>query len=216
MDFINNLFQSSNEREIEKSRQTRHNERQVEQDLAIYDDQISKLTQERDNVWKQARELLKSGRQAEAQQKLIYYKKYNLLLMKLEKQKAYLTGQTIQLRTTGNAIETMVHICTFAAGQDFNPNGLSETIDEIQEINQDVDDVNKQMNDALEHDIANMKDSEEYGSIKCEDVDLMAVLEKECVAEITGKGPLSAPPDQPEDLELMKSTERLKKLLGGK
>ncbi len=41
--------------------------------------------------------------------------------------------------------------------------------------------------------------SEEYGSIHYESVNLMATLEKECVAEITGKGPLSETTDQPED-----------------
>ncbi|MBR6323629.1 MAG: hypothetical protein IKR62_01505, partial [Victivallales bacterium] len=64
-------FKSREEREREQRRERRRNERKVEQDIEKFDDAIAKLTEERTKVWNQARELLKSGRKAEAQRTLL-------------------------------------------------------------------------------------------------------------------------------------------------
>ena len=93
MAILDNLFKSAKELENEKRRQARQNERKVEQDLDSFDEKITALAKRRDDAWSQARELLKSGRKAEAQRTLLYYKRYDLLINKLENQKAFLTSQ---------------------------------------------------------------------------------------------------------------------------
>ena len=172
------------------------------------------MVKQRDAAWSQARELLKSGRKADAQRALLYYKRYDLLIVKLEKQKAFLTSQAAQIHCTGNAAVTLAHIRKLAADQNIDPDTLAENLDEIDLITQDIADGDKQMNDAFDRDLGNMAKAEASSEILYEDADLMAALENECIAEIDGQAP---PSENTSDTAagIAEGAERLKKLLGG-
>ena len=216
MAIFDTLFKSNREIENERRRQARRNERKVDQDLAGFDDQILALVKQRDAAWGEARELLKSGRKAEAQRQLLYYKRYDLQITKLENQKAFLTGQAVQIRSTGNAAATLADIRTMATGQGIDPDALDENLSEMELITQDISDSDKQMSAAFDRDIDNMRKAEANGSIHYEDTDLMAALENECVAEISGQSAPAETTAQSNDQGLSEGAERLKKLLGGK
>ena len=206
-----NCFKSAKELENEKRREAHHNERLVEQALDNYDFQIAKLIKQRDAVWSQARELLKSGRRADAQRTLIYFKRYDLSISKLENQKAYLTDKVIQISSTGNAAAALAYIRKMAASQNINPETLAENIEEMDIITQDIADTDKQMTNAFNRDLSHMAKEEASAGIQYEDAELMAALEKECVAEINGQ---AVPAEKNSALD--EGVERLKKLLGGK
>ncbi len=216
MAIFDNLFKSTREIENERRRAARQNERKVEQDLASFDDQILALAKQRDAAWGEARELLKSGRKPEARRQLLYYKRYDIQITKLENQKAFLTGQAVQIRSTGNAATTLADIRTMAAGQGINPDALDENLSEMEFINQDIADSDKQMSAAFDRDLDNMRKAEANGAIRYEDSDLMAALENECAAEISGQAAPSETTAQANDHGLSEGAERLKKLLGGK
>ena len=215
MAIFDNIFKSTREIENEKRRQARRNERKVEQDLASFDDQILALAKQRDDSWSQARELLKSGRRTEAQRQLLYYKRYDIQITKLENQKAFLTGQAVQIRSTGNAAATLADIRTMAAGQGIDPDALDENLSELELINQDITDSEKQMSTAFDRDLDNMRKAEANGAIRYDDADLMAALENECAVEISGQTALSEKTSN-STAGIAEGAERLKKLLGGK
>lgn len=212
---IFDCFKSAKELENEKRREARRNERKVDQDLESFDEKIAALAKQRDAAWSQARELLKSGRKDDAKRALLYYKRYDQLISKLENQKAYLTGQAIQIRSTGNAAATLADIRTLAADQNINPDILAQNIDEMDLITQDIAESDKQMNTAFDRDLGNMTKAEASSEIFYEDADLMTALEKECVAEIDGQAP---PSEKTSDTtaSIAEGAERLKKLLNGK
>ena len=83
-------------------------------------------------------------------------------------------------------------------------------------INQDIADSDKQMSAAFDRDLDNMRKAEAHGFIRYEDADLMAALENECVAEISGQTASSETAPQSNDHGLSEGVDRLKKLLGGK
>ena len=141
-------FKSREEREREQRRERRRNERKVEQDIEKFDDAIAKLTEERTKVWNQARELLKSGRKAEAQRTLLFYKKYDIAINKLEKQKVFLKSQALQVSTAGNVNTTLNDIKTMAADHDIDPDKLAESLDDVEMIAEDILDSDKIMNKA--------------------------------------------------------------------
>lgn len=213
---IFDCFKSTKELENEKRREIRRNERKVDQDLENFNEKIAALAKQRDAAWSQARELFKSGRKDDAKRILLYYKRYDLLIDKLEKQKAYLTGQAIQIRSTGNAAATLADIRTLAADQNINPDNLAANIDEMDIIAQDIAENDKQMNAAFDRDLGDMAKAEATSEIPYEDDDLMAALENECVAEIDGQ---TAPPSEKTSdtaAGIAEGAERLKKLLNGK
>ena len=216
MAILDNLFKSAKELENEKRRQARQNERKVDQDLDSFDEKITALAKRRDDAWSQARELLKSGRRAEAQRTLLYYKRYDLLINKLENQKAFLTSQAVQIRSTGDAAATLADIRALAAGKGIDPDALDENLSEMELINQDIADSDKQMSAAFDRDLDNMRKAEANGAIHHENTDdLMAALENECAAEISGQ---AAPPEKTSGTTagIAEGAERLKKLLEGK
>lgn len=216
MAIFDNLFKSTRELENERRRAARQNERKVEQDLSGFDEQILALAKQRDTAWCEARELLKSGRKTEAQRQLLYYKRYDIQITKLENQKAFLTGQAVQIRSTGNAAATLADIRTMAAGQGIDPDALDENLSEMELITQDIADSDKQMSAAFDRDIDNMRKAEANGSIRYEDADLMSALENECAAEISGQPASVETSTQTNDASLTEGVERLKKLLGSK
>ena len=216
MAILDNLFKSTREIEKERLKETRIVEREVDKDLARFDDQILALVKQRDTAWSEARELLKSGRKTEAQRQLLYYKRYDIQITKLENQKAFLTGQAVQIRSTGNAAVTLADIRTMAADQGINPDVLDENLSEMELINQDIADSDKQMSAAFDRDLDNMRKAEANGSIRYEDADLMAALENECVAEISGQSTPAETTAQANSHGLSEGAERLKKLLGSK
>lgn len=216
MAIFDNLFKSAREIENERRRLARQNERKVEQDLAGFDDQILALAKQRDAAWAEARELLKSGRKPEAQRQLLYYKRYDIQITKLENQKAFLTGQAVQIRSTGNAAATLADIRTMAAGQGINPDALDENLGDMELIGQDIAESDKQLSAAFDRDIDNMRKAEDSSASRYEDADLMAALENECAAEISGQAAPSETATQANDTGLAEGAERLRKLLAGK
>ena len=216
MAIFDNLFKSTREIENERRRQARRNERKVDQDIASFDDQILALTKQRDAVWGEARELLKSGRKTEAQRQLLYYKRYDIQITKLENQKAFLTGQAVQIRSTGNAAATLADIRIMATEQGIDPEALDQNLSEMEVITHDISDSDKQMSAAFDRDLDNMRKAEANGAIRYEDAELMAALENECVAEISGQPTPAETTAQVNDHGLSEGAERLKKLLGSK
>ena len=175
-------FKSKSEREREQRRERRRNERKVEQDIEKFDEAIAKLTEERTKVWNQARELLKSGRKAEAQRTLLFYKKYDIAINKLEKQKVFLKSQALQVSTAGNVNTTLNDIKTMAADHNIDPDKLAESLDDVEMIAEDILDSDKIMNKAFDKDLDHMAQEVAAGDISYKDDELMAALENECAA----------------------------------
>ena len=211
-------FKSKSEREREQRRERRRNERKVEQDIEKFDEAIAKLTEERTKVWNQARELLKSGRRAEAQRTLLFYKKYDIAINKLEKQKVFLKSQALQVSMAGNVNTTLNDIKTMAADHDIDPDKLAESLDDVEMIAEDILDSDKVMNKAFDKDLDHMAQEVAAGDISYKDDELMAALENECAAEVLGpkvaETPVTDKPVSHDDISA--GAERLKKIISEK
>ena len=218
MVIFDNVFKSKTEQEREERRKRHQNERKVEQDIENFTEAIAKLTEERTIIWNQARELLKSGRRAEAQRTLLFYKKFDIVINKLEKQKFFLKCQALQVSTTGNVNKTLYDIMTMAADHDIDPNKLAEGLNDVQMIVEEILDSDKVMNKAFDKDLDHMAQEVAAGDISYKDDELMAALENECAAEVLGPKvadtSLSDKPVSHEDISA--GAERLKKILSMK
>ena len=211
-------FKSKEEHERELRRARRRNERKVEQDIDKFDDAIKKLTEERTKVWNQARELLKSGRKMEAQRTLLFFKKYDMAINKLEKQKVFLKSQALQVSTTGNVNTTLNDIKRMAADHDIDPDKLAENLDDVEMLTDDILESNKAMNKAFDRDLDRMSQEVAAGDINYQDAELMAALENECAADVLGPKvadtPVSDKSTSNDDINA--GAERLKKIISEK
>ena len=218
MALLDKFIQSKEEREREKGRERRRNERKVQQDIEKFTEAITKLEEERMKVWTQARELLKSGRRTEAQRTLLFYKKYDIAINKLEKQKVFLKSKALEISTTGNVNATLLDIRTMAADHDIDPDKLAESLDNVEMIAEDILDSDKAMNQAFDKDIEHMVQEGRVCEISYRDDELMAALENECAAEVLGPNIAETnmeEKDVPHD-DIRAGAERLKKIISEK
>jgi hypothetical protein len=229
MAIFDHILKSSRELENERSRElrelenqhrrtARQHERQVEQDLEKIDDVIAKLKEERTKVWKDICELLKSGRKAEAQRMLFFYKKYDIEINKQEKQKVFLKCQALQVSTAGYVNTTLTHIKTMATDHNTNPDELEESVNNIEKIGADIRDSDKVMNNAFDRDLKHMSQEVVAGDISYEDEELLAQAENESAAEVLG--PKVADTSVADKLmshdDISAGVERLKKIISAK
>ncbi len=218
MGILNTLFETKEEKERRIRSERRRNERKVEQDIEKFSEAIVTLTGERTRVWNQAREQLKSGLRTEAQRTLLYYKKYDIAINKLEKQKVFLQSKALQISMIGDLTATLDDIKTMAADHDIDPDKLAESLTTIEMIGDDIQDSDKIMNKVFDKDLDNMGKEVAAGDICYKDDELMAALENECAAEVLG--PKVAETNMTEKHvsrdDIRAGAERLKKIISEK
>lgn len=180
------LFKSTKEREREARRARRRQERQVERVIDRIGDRIKVQEKERAKVWAKARELLQAGRKQEAQRLLQRYKGMEVLVNRLEKQQMIWQGKLNTIATAGDANEAAAALAGFGEMLNIDPDKIVDDLERMEDVESEIKDVNDVLDKAYDKDNEKIAEEAEKQGEMSVDEDLMAALENEAAAEVSG------------------------------
>lgn len=208
------LFKSAKDREREKRRALRHEERAAERALSGMTRRIRQIEKLRDQYWAEARKLLQAGQKVEAARMLNKYKLQNAQIANLEKQRLLVQGKLNSVAGASDLGAALKSIERLAVGSEVDPDAVGDSLDGINEVEGDIRDVNETVSNALDEDIERADEIAKEQNAAVGDDELMAALESEAAAEVSG-GKVSEPvPEASGDIN--SGRDRLRALLNEK
>jgi len=189
---LSDLFKSSKEIEREKRRALRAKEREAERGISRLARQVRELEKERAAVWAHARELVQAGKRSEAARLVNQYKVMGVEINRLERQRMLAQNKLSRVSAAGTLGSVTSAIAGFADGMDVDPDKISDELDSISDVEGEIDEMNRVVDEAYESDMVKASAAAELQGAEATDDELMSELESEAASEVLGGGVVDA------------------------
>jgi len=184
---LGDLFKSKKDRDREaqraQRREVRQGNRKVQKTLRELGDKVKKIRAKRDADWEKAKEYLRSGQKAQAQNLLQSCRAKEVLASKLEKKADFWENRHTKMSASQTDSEMAAAMKDLATLNNVDPDRIEDsmmTMDEMFDDQVDVDDIVDRAHEKDMEDIS-VQETDVVPSIE----DMVAELESEVAVDIT-------------------------------
>lgn len=183
---FSDLFKSTEQRELEKKRELRRKQHEAERGIDNMGDRIKELEKQRSEIWGKAIQATKAGQKAEAARLVQQFKAYGVQISRIDKQRIVAQSRLTSVATAGDIGAVTGIIADIARAQNVDATLIEGNLDRINEAADDIRDVNQVIDKTYEKDMDRVATDAERESSETVDSELMAALEREAAAEVSG------------------------------
>lgn len=183
---FSDLFKSTAQRELEKKRELRKKQHEAERGIDNMGDRIKELEKQKSAIWGKAIQATKAGQKTEAARLVQQFKALGVQISRIDKQRIVAQSRLTSVATAGDIGAVTGIIADLAKGQNIDATLIEGNLDQINEVSDDIRDVNQVIDKAYEKDMDRVASEAEQVNAETADVELMAALEREAAAEVSG------------------------------
>lgn len=183
---ISDLFKSTEQRELEKKRELRKKQHEAERGIDNMGDRIKELEKQKSAIWGKAIQATKAGQKTEAARLVQQFKALGVQISRIDKQRIVAQSRLTSVATAGDIGAVTGIIADLAKGQNIDATLIEGNLDQINEVSDDIRDVNQVIDKAYEKDMDRVAAEAEQVNAETADAELMAALEREAAAEVSG------------------------------
>ena len=183
---ISDLFKSTEQREREKKRALRKKLHEAGRGVENMGERIKELEKQRSAIWAKAVQAIKAGQKIEAARLVQQYKAYGSQIRAIDKQRLVAQSRLTSVSTAGDIGAVMGVIADISKGMNIDVGQIEEDIGQLDDVAAEIRDVNQVIDRTYEKDVERVSAETEKVDAESGDAELMAALEREAAAEVSG------------------------------